>query len=261
MARKKSNTIKTKAKKVSGSSSKPVVAFNQIRFETVTNEQMFETLIKDRSIWAERQINLDELPLSVHRNLQCRNWLTLCKDLQPLPATLIREFYSNLYICSDDNLSTWIRAQSFVITKDVVFGALNVPHVQRPTYPYSECPRISDVMNLLCKRSVTWGSNPRINSSEFTEFNYIFFKIACHNIFLISHVHIIPIERCFFFLYALVIDASIFFPSFFIQMLAEAHRSKSRKHGLFFPVFIYRVLNFLQLENFLSLKLTTSQPP
>ena len=222
---------------------------------------MFETLIKDRSIWAERQINLDELPLSVHRNLQCRNWLTLCKDLQPLPATLIREFYSNLYICSDDNLSTWIRAQSFVITKDVVFGALNVPHVHRPTYPYSECPRISDVMNLLCKRSVTWGSNPRINSSEFTEFNYIFFKIACHNIFLISHVHIIPIERCFFFLYALVIDASIFFPSFFIQMLAEAHRSKSRKHGLFFPVFIYRVLNFLQLENFLSLKLTTSQPP
>ena len=199
MARKKSNTIKTKAKKVSGSSSKPVVAFNQIRFETVTNEQMFETLIKDRSIWAERQINLDELPLSVHRNLQCRNWLTLCKDLQPLPATLIREFYSNLYICSDDNLSTWIRAQSFVITKDVVFGALNVPHVHRPTYPYSECPRISDVMNLLCKRSVTWGSNPRINSSEFTEFNYIFFKIACHNIFLISHVHIIPIERCFFF--------------------------------------------------------------
>ena len=261
MARKKSNTIKTKAKKVSGSSSKPVVALNQIRFETVTNEQMFETLIKDRSIWAERQINLDELPLSVHRNLQCRNWLTLCKDLQPLPATLIREFYSNLYICSNDNLSTWIRAQSFVITKDVVFGALNVPHVHRPTYPYSECPRISDVMNLLCKRSVTWGSNPRINSSEFTEFNYIFFKIVCHNIFLISHVHIIPIERCFFFLYALVIDASIFFPSFFIQMLAEAHRSKSRKHGLFFPVFIYRVLNFLQLENFLSLKLTTSQPP
>ena len=199
MARKKSKTIKTKAKKVSGSSSKPVVAFNQIRFETVTNEQMFETLIKDRSIWAERQINLDELPLSVHRNLQCRNWLTLCKDLQPLPATLIREFYSNLYICSNDNLSTWIRAQSFVITKDVVFGALNVPHVQRPTYPYSECPRISDVMTLLCKRSMTWGSNPRINSSELTEFNYIFFKIACHNIFPISHVHTIPIERRFFF--------------------------------------------------------------
>ena len=199
MARKKSKTIKTKAKRVSGSSSKPVVAFNQIRFETVTNEQMFETLIKDRSIWAERQINLDELPLSVHRNLQCRNWLTLCKDLQPLPAALIREFYFNLYICSDDNLSTWIRAQSFVITKDVVFGALNVPHVQRPTYPYSECPRISDVMTLLCKRSMTWGSNPRINSSELTEFNYIFFKIACHNIFPISHVHTIPIERRFFF--------------------------------------------------------------
>ena len=199
MARKKSKTIKTKAKRVSGSSSKPVVAFNQIRFETVTNEKMFETLIKDRSIWAERQINLDELPLSVHRNLQCRNWLTLCKDLQPLPAALIREFYFNLYICSDDNLSTWIRGQSFVITNDVVSDALNVPRVHRPTYPYSKCPLISDVMTLLCGRSMTWGSNPRINSSELTEFNYIFFKIACHNIFPISHVHTIPIERRFFF--------------------------------------------------------------
>ena len=38
-------------------------------------------------------------------------------------------------------------------------------------------------------------------------------------------------------------------------MLGEAHRSKCKKHGLFFPVFIYRVLNFLGLENFPSLEL------
>ena len=56
-------------------------------------------------------------------------------------------------------------------------------------------------------------------------------------------------------MYALVTDASICFPSLFIKTLAEAHRSKCKKHGLFFPVFIYMVLNFLQLENFPSLKL------
>ena len=73
MAPKKSKTIKTKAKRVFASSSEPAIVFDQIRFETVTNEQRFGNLIQYRNIWPERQINLDELPISVHRNLQCRN--------------------------------------------------------------------------------------------------------------------------------------------------------------------------------------------
>ena len=56
-------------------------------------------------------------------------------------------------------------------------------------------------------------------------------------------------------MYALVTDASICFPSLFYQTLVEAHRSKCKKHGLFFPFFIYRVLNILGLENFPSLEL------
>ena len=210
MAPKKSKTIKTKAKRVFAPSSKPTIVFDQIMFQTVANKQRFENLIQYRNIWPERKINLDELPLSFHRNLQCRKWLSLCKYLQPPPATLIREFYSNLHICSDDKLGTWIRVQSFVTTKNDVSNALNVPHVSRPTYPYSECPPISDVMILLCGVS--------------------------------SHVR-------------LVTDASICFPSLFYQTLVQVHRSKCKKHGLFFPIFIYRVLNFLGLENFPSLEL------
>ena len=252
MAPKKSKTIKTKAKRVSTKAK--AIVFDQITFQTVTNEQRFQNLIQYRNIWPEWQINLDELSLSVHQNLQCRNWLSLCNDLQPPPATLIRKFYSNLHIRSEDNLGTWIWGQSFVITKNDVSNALNVPCVSRPIYPYSEHPPISDVMTLLCGRLMTWGSARRINSSELTELNYIFFRIACHNIFPISHVHTIPIERCFF-LYALVTDASICFPSLFYQTLVEVHRSKCKKHGLFFPVFIYRVLNILGLENFPSLEL------
>ena len=151
-------------------------------------------------------------------------------------------------------MGTWIRGQSFVITKNDVSNALNVPRVKTPTYPYLKSPPISNVMTLLCERSMTWGSDPRINSSELTELNYIFFRIACHNIFPVSHVHTIPIERCFL-LYALLTDASICFPSLFYQMLVGAQRSKCKKHDLFFPVFIYRVLNFLGLENFPSLEL------
>ena len=85
MAPKKSKTIKTKAKRVSASSSNPSIVFAHIKFKTVTNEQRFENIIQYRKILPEQQIDLDELPLAVHTNLQCRNWLSLCKDLQ-LPS-------------------------------------------------------------------------------------------------------------------------------------------------------------------------------
>ena len=257
MAPKKSKTIKTKAKRVSASSSKPAIVFDQTTFETVTKEQRFENVIQYRKIWPERQINLDELPLAIHRNLQCRNWLSLCKDLQPPPVALIREFYANLEIRSDNDFATWIRGRYFVITKNDISNALDVPRVRTPTYPYLYLnrPEISDVMTLLCGRPMTLAfTTSRINSSDLTELNYILFRIACHNIFPISHVHTIPIERCFF-LYALVTDASICFPSLFYQTLVGAHRSKSKKHGLFFPVFIYRVLCYVGVENFPSLEL------
>ena len=45
------------------------VVFDQLRFEMHADEQTFETLIKYRSIWGERQINLDELHPSVLGNL------------------------------------------------------------------------------------------------------------------------------------------------------------------------------------------------
>ena len=65
-------------------------------------------------------------------------------------------------------MTTWIRGKEFRITKCVVSKTLGVPLVRRPTYAYSESPSIDDVMSLLYGRSVTWGSKPRINSSEFT---------------------------------------------------------------------------------------------
>ena len=77
------------------------------------------------------------------------------------------------------------------------------------------------------------------------------FRIACHNIFPISHVHTIPIDRCVF-LYALSTDGSFYIPSLFIQTIVAVHRSKSRKHRLFFPVFISRILAYLELEDFLA---------
>ena len=76
------------------------------------NFQKFDTLVKYRSIWGERQVNLDELDPSNCRNLESRCCLSLFHDLIPSLATLIREFYSNLSIQFDSSsghiLIAWI---------------------------------------------------------------------------------------------------------------------------------------------------------
>ena len=85
------------------------------------------------------------------------------------PVDLIRKFYSNLSvyedICYGHRLTSWIHVVCFTITWDDLSNALDVPIICRPTYPYSESPRIDDVMDVLCGRSVTQDSDPGISSS------------------------------------------------------------------------------------------------
>ena len=104
-------------------------------------------------------------------------------------------------------------------------------------------------MSYIIGSSIQWGSNPQITTVELTDIHYIFFRIACHSFWLISHLHTIPLERCAF-LYTLVIDAPISFPHLFIHSLIEVHRSISTAHALFFPVFIHRILLHLGLDEF-----------
>ena len=168
-------------------------------------------------------------------------------------AALIREFHSNLSVHSNDSntyyVMSWIRGEEYVITPFVVASALGVPLVRQPVYPYSETPHLNDIMSYLTSTSISWGIDPRITSHELIELNYLFFRISCHSIWPISHLHTIPIERCAF-LYALVTDAPMCFPTLFIHSLVEVHRSSSKSHGLFFPVFIHRILLHLELEDF-----------
>ena len=81
-----------------------------------------------------------------------------------------------------------------------------------------------------------------------------FFRISCHSIWPISHLHTIPIERCAF-LYAFVTNAPMSFPILLIRSCVEVHRSSAKSHGLFFPIFIHRIILDLGLEDF-----PTSEP-
>ena len=145
-------------------------------------------------------------------------------------------------------MKSWIRGEEYVITPAVVASALGVPFVRQPVYPYTETPPLDDIMSLISGTSNSWGIDPHVTSHELTELNYLFFEISC-SIWPISHLYTIPIERCAF-LYALVTNAPMSFPTLFICSLVEVHRSSAKSHGLFFPVFIHRILLDLGLEDF-----------
>ena len=122
--------------------------------------------------------------------------------------------------------------------------ALGVPVVMEPVYPYypyEKSPPLDEVMSYITGSSIQWGFDPRITSAEFTETTYLFFRIACHSLWPISHLHTIPLERCVF-LYAFIYGASISFPHLFLHSLNEVHRSSTVTHTLIHPIFIHRIL-------------------
>ena len=69
----------------------------------------------------------------------------------PPPATLIKEFYSNLSIHSNDSnnqyVKSWIRGEEYPITPTIVASTLGVPKVQHPAYPYDESPPLDDIIS------------------------------------------------------------------------------------------------------------------
>ena len=72
--------------------------------------------------------------------------------------------------------------------------AHGVPVIRELVYPYEESRPLDDVMSYITRSSIQWGSDPRITSAELTETTYLFFRIACHSLWLISYLHTIPLE-------------------------------------------------------------------
>ena len=141
---------KTRANTTSSSSLSPT--FDRERFLSEKNQEAFEKLNLRRNIWAERKVLLDELDGEIRRNFECRGWLPLHDISHPPPATLIREFYLNLFVHSYDAntlVRSWVQGVGYTITPSVVADALGVPLVKRPIYPYNEFPPLDDIMSFI----------------------------------------------------------------------------------------------------------------
>ena len=140
---------------------------------------------------------LDALDPAIRGNFEFRGWLPLVEIDHPPPTALIREFYSNLscHIYDSNTLvRSWIRGVEFTITPWVVAEALGVPVVWDADYPYDESLSLDVVMSYITGSSIQWGSDPQSTSAKLTETAYLFFRIACHSLWPISHFHTIPLE-------------------------------------------------------------------
>ena len=119
---------KTRANKKTTTPSTPV--FESDRFRTEKNQEPYEKLNIYRSVWAKSKVILDELNGEIRRNFESRGLLSLLDVEHPPAAALIREFYSNLSVHSDDSntqyVRSWIRGEEYVITPSVVATALGV---------------------------------------------------------------------------------------------------------------------------------------
>ena len=168
-------------------------------FRNDKSREAFENLNSKRKIWAKHVVILDEIDSAIKANFESRGWLSLLEIDHPPQTALIREFISNLscHIYDSNTLvRSWIWGVEFTITSQVVAEALGVLVVREPDYPYDESPPLDVVMSYITRSSIQWGSDPRITSAELTKTAYLFFRIACHSLWPISHLHTIPLERC-----------------------------------------------------------------
>ena len=147
---------KTRAHRTSTSSSTP--AFDSERFLSEKNQETYEKLNILRSVWVERKVVLDELDLETRRNFERRGWFPLMDIDHPPLAILIREFYSNLSVHSNDSntqfVKSWIQGEKYTITRTIVASTLGVPKVQHPVYSYDESPPLDDIMSYLTGTSI-----------------------------------------------------------------------------------------------------------
>ena len=91
---------KTRAKKTTTPSTP---AFQSDRFLTSKNQETHENLNVYKKVWAKRKVILDEVDPGIRRSFDRRGWLPILDVDHPPPSILIREFYSNFSVHSDDS--------------------------------------------------------------------------------------------------------------------------------------------------------------
>ncbi|MED6126354.1 hypothetical protein PIB30_077611 [Stylosanthes scabra] len=84
-------------------SSSSVSVFDNYRFKTAFNEELYNTIVKNKKVIAECYINLDEDEYpEVKEQISLRGWRRLAAPKQEISIDLIHEFYANAIVTEEE---------------------------------------------------------------------------------------------------------------------------------------------------------------
>ncbi|MED6214290.1 hypothetical protein PIB30_101610 [Stylosanthes scabra] len=114
-------------------SSSSVSVFNNHRFKTAFNEELYNSIVKNKKVIAECCIDLDEDEYpEVKEQISLRGWRRLAAPIQEISIDLIHEFYANAILTEEEmEEARGHTFRSYVGGKVVDFSPENLRNVMR----------------------------------------------------------------------------------------------------------------------------------
>ena len=205
------------------------------RFRHKSAKKVFLERFHDRTIIAERPVNLSDLRESqfqfISRIFTQRRWEYFISPPARPFTNLVREFYANMEMqqVSDEHVDdplqiiSFIRGVQIVVTREVIAEVTGIPLIEEPGYPYptEDFPSKTDMTKLFIPPDSYnhWQDYMKvIPLGHLSHPVKLLARIVMQNVFPIDHHSDLGLARGRF-IYALLTDVQIDFASIAIRLM------------------------------------------
>jgi hypothetical protein len=205
------------------------------RFRNKSVKKIFLERFHDRTIIAERPVNLSDLQDSqfqmISRIFTQRRWEYFISPPARPFINLVREFYANMEIQQDSDehvdaplqIISFVRGVQIVVTREVIAEVTGIPLIEDPGYPYptEDFPSRTDMTKLFIPPGSYnfWRDSMKvIPLGHLSHPVKLLTRIVMQNVFPIDHHSDLGFARGQF-IYALLTDVQIDFASIAIRLM------------------------------------------
>ncbi|KAE8009241.1 hypothetical protein FH972_005690 [Carpinus fangiana] len=230
--RSKFKAQKRKAADDASVSARPDIGF---RFRNKSTKKIYQERFHDRTVIAERPVNLSDLQDSQFRVISQiftqRQWEYFISPPARPFINLVREFYANMEIQQgiDENvddplqITSFIREVQIVVTREAIAEVTGIPLIEEPGYPYpiDDFPSKSDMSKLFIPPDSYnhWQDYMTvIPLGHLSHPMKLLARIVMQNVFPIVHHSYLGVARGRL-IYALLTDVQIDFASIAIRLM------------------------------------------
>lgn len=233
--------------KAAATSSSHDTAVQFERFHSEEAQALYESQFKKRTMVIERAVTLSELtevPFdSIPTILRSRQWEYFSRPPVIVYPELVREFYSNIISYNGDSvgLVSRVRGREVHITPDMISEFTGIPRVATPGFPFSDVygPDKWTVGKAFHPAGGWLDQNHSFPTGEMAPHVALLARIVQNNLYPVEHHSDINFSRARF-LYAMLVDVSIDFCSFALDIMWEVKQNK--KASIAYPALITSLL-------------------